>query len=502
MILNDHFSKLRNTIGLKFSYGLRAFVLYAMILGGLGWFILNHAIERLNDGMRQSAESIMVDSVNILGSFLEQQLIVESEQGVSIEIKLLSKTLDGAKHRQIDAQIYQVSRRSLGAEVYVTDHTGTVIYDSTGQNLGEDFSKWRDVYLTLSGKYGARTSFLNPQNSKTKDDDPKAMIVAAPIHFNNTVVGSISLLAPIEHLNAHLETETLEMQRGMYLSLTIAVIIGFLLSLLFSRSMAKISTYANGMAKGEPVAKPQFLDQRLMDLSTSVENLRSQLDGKDYVENYIHGLTHELKTPITGIQGAVELLKEGLPAEQRTKFLNNIDQSNQRMARLVQRMLDLAKLENRKLVYDKNETFDLKNLIEEVLNQYSQFCQERNLNISMDGQTDDQSRGDRDLIYQAISNLLDNSIKFSDSNSTINLHFESNIMGSKVSVQNQGERLPEFAHARVFERFFSLPSQQSNNEITKSTGLGLSFVKQIMKLHEGTIEIKNHENGVIAQLKW
>jgi len=502
MILNEQFSKLRNTIGLKFSYGLRAFVLYAMILGGLGWFILNHAIERLNDGMRQSAESIMVDSANILASILEQQLTHESENSVSIDTNLLARSLQGAKSRQLDAQIYQVSRRNFGADVYVTDRSGMVIYDSSGKNLGQDFSNWRDVYLTLSGKYGARTSFLNSQGAKAQDGDPKAMIVAAPIHFNNSIVGSISLLTPIEHLNAHLETETLEMQKGMYLSLAVAVIIGFLLSLLFSRSMVKIATYANSMAKGEPLPKPHFLDQRLSDLSDSVENLRSELDGKNYVENYIHGLTHELKTPITGIQGSVELLKEDLSEEQRDRFINNIELSNQRMSRLVQRMLDLAKLENRNLVYNNLHSFNLEALIQEVADQYKQFCDERKLTLQVNGLARESSRGDRDLIYQAISNLLDNAIKFSAQDSPIELHFGTGTEGAFVHVQNQGELIPDFAHERLFERFFSLPSQQKGNNITKSTGLGLSFVKQIMKLHNGTVEIENLENGVLAKIKW
>ena len=477
-------------------------MLYAMILGGLGWFILDHAIERLDDGMRQAAESVMVDAANIIGSILEQQLSDQSANDFSIDTNLLSKALQGAKSRQLDAKIYQVSRRSFGADVYVTDRTGIVIYDSSGRYVGKDFSKWRDVYLTLSGKYGARTSFLSPQGAEKQDHDQKAMIVAAPIYFNNNIVGSISLSTPIAHLNKHLETETLEMRRGMYVSLVVAVIIGLFLSLLFSRSMAKIATYANSMANGETSPKPQFLDQRLSDLSDSVENLRSELDGKNYVENYIHSLTHELKTPITGIQGSVELLKENLSKEQRDRFIHNIEVSNQRMARLVQRMLDLAKLENRDLVYDDTMQFDLRVLIEEVVDQYKQFCSESNLSININGLTDELSQGDRDLVFQAISNLLDNAIKFSKQNSTIDIHFESSAKDSLVHVQNYGELIPDFAHERLFERFFSLPSQQRDSNITKSTGLGLSFVKHIMKLHNGSVSIENFEKGVVAKIKW
>lgn len=514
MRLNDAITQLREALGLKVSYGLRAFVVYFIILGSLSWFLLGHAVERLNDGMRQAAENVMVDSVNLLAAMLEQQLKQAasntSNQAITKtalkpDTDTLEKIVNLAKSRQFFATIYQVEKSSVSSDIYVTDSQGVVIYDSTGKHLGKDYSQWRDVNLTLTGGYGARTSFISPYG-KTNDDTPKAMVVAAPIEHNKQTFGVVSLVTPIASLEQHLETETSSMRRAMLYATVVALFIGFLLSLLFSRSINKIAHYADKMANGETVETPKLLDQRLADLADSVANLRTQLDGKEYVEDYIHGLTHELKTPITGIQGAVELISEGLPEAEQKRFLDNIRSSNQRMERLVERMLRLAKLESQTELLDASE-FDLSTMITRLTEERRHTLDSKGLTITINSPTPMQCQGDRVLISQAIGNLLDNAIGFATNDSDIqiqckSLNAESGVLRSEVVIQNKGELIPEYAMPRIYERFFSLPSAVSSEAQRKSTGLGLSFVMEIMKLHRGNVVVKNHNSGVSAQLTW
>ena len=496
MNINQWFSKLRAALGLKMSYGIRAFAIYVLILGGLGWFILEHAVERLNDGMRQSAENVMVDSVNILASLIEAQTAQHSQ----IQTNLLEQILKSSKSRELKAKIYQVDKTLVGAEVYVTNQAGMVIYDSTGRDEGKDYSSWRDVYLTLSGQYGARTSFVS-QSTEQAETDPKMMVVAAPINIDQKIAGAISLAVPIDSLNSHLATESRQLKHTLYLALTVAIVIGFLLSVFFSRSMAKIATFADKMANGDSVGRPKFLDQRLSDLSASVENLRRQLDGKRYVESYIHGLTHELKTPITSIRGATELLNEGLAPEDQKRFLKNINRSNQRMALLVDRMLGLAKLENQTELIDPKQ-YELSDLINEVVSQFDHSANSKHINLICKPTKPCQAMGDPELIYQAISNLVDNAIKFADPNSDIHIEYGRAENYIQLKIWNQGNHIPNYALPRVFERFFSLPSNGLDGVSSKSTGLGLGFVKQVMKLHQGQASLENRENGVQALLKW
>ncbi|NNC99454.1 MAG: two-component system sensor histidine kinase CreC, partial [Gammaproteobacteria bacterium] len=327
---------------MKISYSLRAFGLYFLILGTLIWFTLDNAVERLNDGMRQSAESVLVDTANILASFVEDE-IGSLESSTAIDVTQLERVFNTLDQRPLSAQIYQVTKESVDSQVYITDQNGKVIYDSSGQHTGEDYSKWRDVQLTLAGEYGARTSYISQQH--TEPDDPKVMVIAAPIRFNNEIIGVLSVQKPIDSLEGHLLIETKQLQQYAFALLLLALVLGYLLSLWFTHSLNRIAGYANDMAEGKNVQAPVLQDSRLAALTDSISYMRSQIDGKEYVENYIHGLTHELKTPITSIRGAVELLTEEMPASDRQLFINNINTSNQRMSRLVERMLSLAKLE-------------------------------------------------------------------------------------------------------------------------------------------------------------
>lgn len=484
---------------MKISYSLRAFAIYFVILGSLIWFTLDNAIERLNDGMRQSAESVLVDIANILASFIENQL----DNDANIDTSLLEQILLETNQRALKAQIYQVTKTVVDSQVYVTDDMGKVIYDSTNQNIGEDFSQWRDVRFTLDGKYGARTSFID--SNRTEPDDPKAMVIAAPIKYNDAIVGVLSVLKPINALEGHLLTETKQLQRYAFALLLLALILGYLLSLWFTHSLNKIANYANDMADGKKVETPNLRDSRLSDLTESISNMRVQLDGKEYVENYIHSLTHELKTPITSIRGAVELISEDIPDSDRALFVNNINTSNNRMSRLVDRMLSLAKLEGLTELVAKSN-FDVVPTIKRLIEERTQMIASQKIKINYPQQSTFNCEGDNVLISQAVANLIDNAINFCGENGQIDISLKStelnNSLQYQISIFNQGEAIPDFALPKLYDRFFSLPPSNQTQASTKSTGLGLSFVSEIMKLHHGQANIENINGGVLAQLSW
>lgn len=483
---------------MKISYSLRAFGLYFIILGTLIWFTLDNAIERLNDGMRQSAESVLVDSANILAALIEAELTQDTINSDSIA-HIFSKTAQ----RRFEAQIYQVTKTNVASSVYITDQHGIVIFDSGEQHSGKDFSQWRDVRLTLDGKYGARTSYIDQNN--TAPDSPKAMVVAAPIKYQGAIIGVISVVNPIKSLEGHLVTETQQLQRYAFALLILALLIGYVLSLWFTYSLGKIANYANNMAEGKKVTSPVLHDSRLSELTDAISHLRSQLDGKEYVENYIHSLTHELKTPITSIQGAVELMSEDMPAQDRALFLSNIRTSNQRMSRLVDRMLSLAKLEGLTELVSTSE-FDLVPTIKRLIQERSPTIQTRNILVQLPQQAHFHCVGDKVLLSQAVANLLDNAISFCNPDGLVDITLQNSETHYQVTIFNAGDAIPDFALGKLYERFFSLPRpiKQGNNanNSTKSTGLGLSFVKEIMKLHKGEITIRNIDGGVLATLIW
>lgn len=480
---------------MKISFSIRAFIVYFIILGSLSWFILDNAIERLNDGMRQSSESVIVDIANILASLIEDEMAAQNTSS-AISTERLQRVFDKTVKRKLNAQIYQINKTEIDSEVYVTDAKGVVVYDSLNQQVGEDFSRWRDVQRTLEGEYGARTSFVDPE--RTEEGDEKIMVIAAPIYYADDIVGVVSVIKPIRSLELFLLSESNQLKKYAMVLLMFALMLGYLLSHWFTRSLIKLSEYAKRMARGEKAQQPEFWDERLSNLSDSITYMRNQLDGKEYVESYIHSLTHELKTPITSIRGAAELLNEDLPKAERQKFISNIDTSNRRMARLVDRMLSLAKLEGLQQLVNADE-FDVTAEINHLIEERSALLKEKKIEVLLTNQQVFSVYGDKLLIQHAIANILDNAIDFCDQGSNITISTYRQNRHYTIEVVNQGELIPDYALQRLYERFFSLPRP---NQKQKSTGLGLSFVYEIMKLHNGTIDLKNTDDGVIATLQW
>ncbi len=476
---------------IKISFSLRAFVFYFAILATLSWFILDEAIERLNVALRKSAESVLVDTANLLATSLEQQL-----SDGSLDTWEIERLFDAVYQRKLKAQIYQVLKEEVDTEVYVTNRQGEVVYDSTGLHTGEDFSEWRDVRLTLEGEYGARTSFRYAD--QTEEDDEKIMVISAPIYLNTEIVGVVGVVKPIEILERFLLADSNQLKRYAIGLLALAMIMGYLVSHSFTASTNKLANFANDIAAGKKARRPEFMDKRFSNLSKAIAHLRQQLDGKEYVEQYVHSLTHELKTPVTAIKGSTELLREDLPEEERNRFLQNIETSNNRMARLVDRMLSLAKIEGLPEVTE-SKALDPAEITGQLIAERQTQLSDRNLNVELIQLGEGEVMGDPLLISQAIANLLDNAIDFSQPDSQIEITIEKKDRRCSVSVYNIGEKLDEFVLNRAFDRFFSLPGPF---RATKSTGLGLSFVQEIMSLHQGRATIQNREDGVVAKIWW
>ena len=138
------------------SFVLRLFLFFFFITSIIAWFILDKSLKTLDDSVRTSAEEVMVDSANFIAELVSQNVILGE-----IQLHQIHNLIPAYLERRLDAEIYSVMKTKPDMQVYITDQNGQVLYDSTGQSEGKDFSKWNDVYLTLQGDYGARTSIID-----------------------------------------------------------------------------------------------------------------------------------------------------------------------------------------------------------------------------------------------------------------------------------------------------------------------------------------------------
>jgi two-component system sensor histidine kinase CreC len=220
--------------------------------------------------------------------------------------------------------------------------------------------------------------------------------------------------------------------------------------------------------------------------------MRDALTGRNYVADYVQTFTHEVKSPLSAIRGAAELLQEpAMPQEERERFLGNIARETLRIQEIVDRMMELTALETRRAL-DRTEPVALAALVEEVAASARGAAVARDVRIALDLHAAPVVEGDPFLLRRALSNMLDNAIDFAPEGSEVRIALEADARRARIVVRDRGPGIPDYARDKVFQRFYSLARPHSAK---KSTGLGLAFVKEIAALHRGKAELDNAPGG-------
>ncbi len=460
--------------------GFRLLLGFFMIVAVAGYFIMNIFVQEIKPGVRRTTEGMLVDTANLLAQIAEQDIRHHSlSQGYLIQaFRDINSTPIGAK-------IDNVVKNRMEYRVYITDEKGIVIFDSTGEALGQDYSRWNDVYLTLRGKYGARSTRLNPN-----DESSTVMYVAAPIRSESgKIIGSLTVAKPNESMQPVIRRSERRIEIAGVMLLGIALAIGAIFVWWINRSISRLVRYAKEVADGGAPTLPRVGSTELSSLALALESMRVKLEGKDYIEKYVHTLTHELKSPLAAIRGAAEILKESPPQAVAQRFVNNISQQNDRLQLLVDRMLQQAQVENR--IRQELSLVDLAQVLNGVIAAKEAQFTHRHVTLKVDIASPVSVRGDKLLLEQAFSNLLDNALDFTPEGGAISVLGEVIDKRYRVAIVDSGPGIPEYALDKVFDRFYSLPRPDKG----KSTGLGLSFVREVATLHQGTICLENDESG-------
>lgn len=466
--------------------GVRIFLVYFLFVGLAGWFVLSTVMDEIRPGVRQSTEETLVDTANLLAEILRDEV-----KNGSLAQGRLPELLKAYGQRQPQAQIWGVEKRAVSHRIYVTDARGIVLLDSSGVAVGQDYSRWNDVYLTLRGEYGARSTREDPA-----DEDSSVMYVAAPIKDGAQIIGVVSVAKPNQSLQPYIERSQRRLGWLGAGLIVLGLLIGGALSWWLSGSLRQLTRYAGAVSRGERAELPELRGGELKQLAAAVQKMRTELEGKAYVEQYVHTLTHELKSPLAAIRGAAELLESEMPAEQRQRFVANIASEGARLQQLIERLLNLALVEQRQGL-EERVAVDLHGLAEELLQAQAARIQAAGLRMENAIPPGLLVQGERFLLRQALANLLDNALDFTPAGGL--LRFSAETRGGRVelALYNQGAAIPDYALPRLTERFYSLPRPASGR---KSTGLGLNFVQEVALLHGGELALRNVEGGVRASL--
>ncbi|MBO9642906.1 MAG: two-component system sensor histidine kinase CreC [Pseudacidovorax sp.] len=454
-------------------------------VAGITW-LLWRVVGDIDPRYRESAEEAQVEIAQLMATLVEQDVIAGA-----IDTRRLEPLFRALYAREFSAQIYDLHKQKVELRVYVTDRSGRVIYDSTGRAVGADYSRWIDVSRTLAGSYGARAT-------RDMEGDPLSTVlyVGAPIRWAGEIVGMVGVGKPVQSFGQFVQDAR---QRVIWVgagSAAALLVLALIVSVWLVRPFGLTADYIRWLRTQRGFHPLRMLRRAAAMGRAAMQEMGDAFTGRNYVADYVQTFTHEIKSPLSAIRGAAELLQEaGMPPEERERFLANIGRESERIQQLVDRMMELTALETRR-VLDQVQPVALGALLREAAQGVAPAAARRGVVIDVQGLREDlgevHADGDPLLLRQAVGNLLDNAVDFSPEGGTVRLSLRLQGRRGVIAVRDQGPGIPAYAQAQVFQKFYSLARPHSQK---KSTGLGLAFVREIAALHGGSIALGNAEGG-------
>jgi signal transduction histidine kinase len=207
---------------------------------------------------------------------------------------------------------------------------------------------------------------------------------------------------------------------------------------------------------------------------------------RHHYQQAIHFVTHEMRTPLTAIQGSSELMgRYALPEEKRKQLTEMINQESKRLARMIQTFLDVERLSDGQMEL-KKESFEIRQVVESCVLRARPLAERKNIRIvaeTLDGNLE----GDRELMEYAVYNLLTNAIKYSPPDTQVTVSCRVEGAQLRLSVQDQGIGMDAKELRHIFQKFYRTKRAEASGEA--GTGIGLSIVEQIVQHHGGKMEV-------------
>lgn len=438
----------------------------------------------------------------ITRNFVALVLLTVSLLDLSFILGFRQYTYDGVKyylHQQLRSSFYTYDRyfknnslqeliesdydmifNQFGGQVQLIASDGQLIYDSIGA-INDPVKDYPDVQLGLEGKEGSRIG-------KVTYSDTPVISVSHPLFSKRgdvlAVLRYTSSLAPAQR-------SVLSLTRYL-LSLTVFVIA---ISIVFSRYLAKkitrpieeIQSTAIQLADGQYKRRIDIdRDDELGQLAQSINTLAAEIVRKEQVKNdFISSISHELRTPLTSIRGWASILKDTDAKEKEifTEGFNIIENETERLSKMVEELLDFSRYISGRITLKKDQ-FDITSTCRNVLKQMQPRAQNQEIHL-IDEVNDEVVvlTADEDRIRQVLINLIDNAIKFTDPGGWVVLEARKNYPNYEMIVSDNGVGMDENELRLAKEKFYK--GRHSNSH----SGLGLSIADEIIKLHNGDIQI-------------
>ena len=428
----------------------------------------------------------------IFTTYLKSFYFEEKIQDLLARSKFISNYLDeiNISNSDILNNVCKNIGNDTNTRITIIDYNGNVLGDSDKDPLSMDLHTGefrQEIELAkITGSYGSSVRF-----SETIQEE--MMYLAYPYNLNGQSI-IIRTSLSINDLNKKINNLYLNLFFALLIISLATLLISYYLSRRLTAPIKNVENISYKYSKGDFSSRlNEFSVVEFNNLAKSLNKMASELDKLEGIrKEFVSNVSHELKTPITSIKGYIEILEDMIKDKSQRKYLKIMNTNSDRLNNIIDDLLILSRIENVDNTKGlKFKLAPLSNVIDSVVSECAALIDSKEIEIFVNCSNDILINQNSMMMHQALSNLLNNSIKYSQDKSKIYFIVEDTDSYTSIEVKDEGIGINPKHFERLFERFYRVDESRSRD--IGGTGLGLAIVKHIILLHNGTIDVQSKE---------
>lgn len=369
----------------------------------------------------------------------------------------------------------------------VVDDSYTVLYDTNRGSAMSGKVFIRDVLQkSLNGEQSVIVSDNEAEN--------KMMSVAVPVESDGNIVGGVYLASAVDQMDNTIASTRTSLIVFSALAVMLIGLLSLGISYIITAPMAEYREAAGRISKGDFKARVKVGGQNeIAQMGEAMNYMAHELELlEDKRRKFVSDVSHELKTPMTGIKLICDTCEQFDDPAMQKEFIGDISTEVERLSRLVEKLLTLSRLDDGKI---QHAAVEIRPMIAKIVRNLSPMADKKNISVYAEYrfETYPMIMADYDKLYEAFYNIADNAIKYSPEGGYLHISLDCDTENLMISFEDNGPGIPEKERDNIFERFYRLDDSRARD--TGGTGLGLAIAKEAVVMHGGGIEVKAPRSG-------
>ena len=392
-------------------------------------------------------------------------------------------------------EVYNHVLQNQQVEYGIFNEQGQMIYPRSQEKIRVSIGEEE-----LNQLANGHSLLLRSQTVDLRGNNVETAIIYTPIiNDYGGYDGFIGIGRPVSHLGGQMDELKGNITRAFLISTIAAIVLSVLLSYFLVKRVNKLSKASQRVAEGDydiyiDHSNRYEIDRLSSDFNIMIKALndwrKEVMHQEERRKTFMQDVAHEMRTPLTTINGSLEGLEYGIfDEEQEMRSIKLMRKETTRLIRLVNENLDYENIQSNQIILRKNE-FPVIEAIEEVSEQLTNIAEESSNEIILDGNIGDITiYADYDRFKQIIVNLLKNALQFT-SKGEVHISAKQNKEHTIFRVSDNGLGMTDDEMENIWDRYYKADPSRKNTKYGES-GLGLAIVKQLVELHDGTINVSS-----------